>query len=82
MCTVDYSTTCMVTHQQSTYTQLSPLYLLSILYVTHDKLFQAIYCFFCTASDGKLGRALEQGITNTIIRKYSTILIRPYVQWR
>ena len=45
MFTGDYATTCMGTYQQSTYTQLSPLYLLSILYVIRDKLFQAIYCF-------------------------------------
>ena len=45
MCTVDYTTTRIGTHQQSTYAQLSPLCLLSILYVTRDKLFQAIYVF-------------------------------------
>ena len=45
MCTVDYATTCMRTHQQSAYAQVSPLYFLSILYLTRNKLFQAIYCF-------------------------------------
>ena len=34
-CTVDYATTSIWAHQRSTYAQLSPLYLLSTLYVTH-----------------------------------------------
>ena len=42
-------------HQQSSYTQLSSLYLLSTLYLTH------VILLFHTARDGKLGWGWERG---------------------
>ena len=54
--------------QQSAYTQLSPLYLLSILYVywyplchSCDKLFQIIYCFSVLQATESWAGPLEQG---------------------
>ena len=48
-------------HQQSAYPQLSPLYLLSTLYITHMINYSRPSPAFHTASDGMLGRAWERG---------------------
>ena len=51
----------VVAHWWSAYTELSPLYLLSTLYVTHVRKIPGPLPLFCTASDRKLGGTWEGG---------------------